>query len=120
MRDRLQGPGAAAARGAHGWPSWLAEVILTTNPNLEGEATAMYLANLLAPHVGVVSRIARGLPAVGDLEHTDEVTVIRFPPGATPRRAVMRRTRTRVLGSRPSVSGGPRPGQSVRVVEVPR
>src|SRR5436309_929831 len=52
------------------------EVILATNPNLEGEATAMYLADLLAPHVPVVSRIARGLPVGGDLEYADDVTLI--------------------------------------------
>jgi Recombinational DNA repair protein (RecF pathway) len=120
MRDQLQGTGAAAARGAHGWPSWRAEVILATNPNLEGEATAMYLADLLAPHVAVVSRIARGLPVGGDLEYADDVTLIRSLQGRRQVERCMRRTRTRVLGSRPSVSGGPRPGPSVRVVEVPR
>jgi len=53
------------------------EVILATNPNLEGEATAMYLADLLAPHVTLISRIARGLPVGGDLEYADDVTLIR-------------------------------------------
>jgi recombination protein RecR len=53
------------------------EVILATNPNLEGEATAMYLADLLADHVVTVSRIARGLPVGGDLEYADDVTLIR-------------------------------------------
>ncbi len=53
------------------------EVILATNPNLEGEATAMYLADLLAPHVPLISRIARGLPVGGDLEYADDVTLIR-------------------------------------------
>ena len=57
------------------------EVILATNPNLEGEATAMYLADLLAPHVPVVSRIARGLPVGGDLEYADDVTLIRSLQG---------------------------------------
>ncbi len=57
------------------------EVILATNPNLEGEATAMYLADLLAPHVAVVSRIARGLPVGGDLEYADDVTLIRSLQG---------------------------------------
>jgi recombination protein RecR len=55
----------------------ISEVILATNPNLEGEATAMYLADLLAPHVPLVSRIARGLPVGGDLEYADDVTLIR-------------------------------------------
>jgi recombination protein RecR len=63
------------------------EVILATNPNLEGEATAMYLADLLAPHVGSVTRIARGLPVGGDLEYADDVTLIRSLQG---RRAVER------------------------------
>lgn len=63
----------------------LVEVILATNPNLEGEATAMYLAERLEGSVGVVSRIARGLPVGGDLEYADEVTLIRALQG---RRAV--------------------------------
>ena len=57
------------------------EVILATNPNLEGEATAMYLADLLAPHVPMVTRIARGLPVGGDLEYADDVTLIRSLQG---------------------------------------
>ncbi len=61
------------------------EVILATNPTLEGEATAMYLAERLESTVGVVSRIARGLPVGGDLEYADEVTLIRALQG---RRAV--------------------------------
>jgi recombination protein RecR len=61
------------------------EVILATNPTLEGEATAMYLAERLEAVVGVVSRIARGLPVGGDLEYADEVTLIRALQG---RRAV--------------------------------
>ena len=57
------------------------EVILATNPNLEGEATAMYLADLLTPHVASVTRIARGLPVGGDLEYADDVTLIRSLQG---------------------------------------
>jgi recombination protein RecR len=57
------------------------EVILATNPNLEGEATAMYLADVLAPHVPNVTRIARGLPVGGDLEYADDVTLIRSLQG---------------------------------------
>ena len=63
----------------------LEEVILATNPTLEGEATAMYLAERLEGSVGLVSRIARGLPVGGDLEYADEVTLIRALQG---RRAV--------------------------------
>jgi recombination protein RecR len=63
------------------------EVILATNPNLEGEATAMYLADLIAPHVASVTRIARGLPVGGDLEYADDVTLIRSLQG---RRAIDR------------------------------
>jgi recombination protein RecR len=61
------------------------EVILATNPTLEGEATAMYLAERLERSVAVVSRIARGIPVGGDLEYADEVTLIRALQG---RRAV--------------------------------
>jgi len=51
------------------------EVILATNPNVEGEATAIYLAKLLKSLVGRVTRIARGLPVGGDIEYADEVTL---------------------------------------------
>lgn len=57
------------------------EVILATNPTLEGEATAMYLAERLEGTVVVISRIARGLPVGGDLEYADEVTLIRALQG---------------------------------------
>jgi len=53
------------------------EVIIATNPNLEGEATATYLARLLAPLGITVSRLASGLPVGGDLEYADEVTLGR-------------------------------------------
>lgn len=57
------------------------EVILATNPTVEGEATAIYLANLLKP-IGVrVTRIASGLPVGGDLEYADEVTLGRALEG---------------------------------------
>jgi recombination protein RecR len=59
----------------------ITEVILATNPNLEGEATAMYLADILAAHVPTVTRIARGLPVGGDLEYADDVTLIRSLQG---------------------------------------
>ena len=51
------------------------EVILCTNPNIEGEATAMYLSRLLTPLGLDVTRIARGLPMGGDLEYADELTL---------------------------------------------
>ena len=51
------------------------EVIIATNPSLEGEATALYVQRQLAPHVPVVTRIARGLPVGGDLEYADGVTI---------------------------------------------
>lgn len=53
----------------------IAEVIVATNPNTEGEATAMYLARLIAPLGVTVSRLASGLPVGGDLEYADEVTL---------------------------------------------
>ena len=53
------------------------EVILATNPNIEGEATAMYLARLMKPLGLRVTRIASGLPVGGDLEYADEVTLGR-------------------------------------------
>jgi recombination protein RecR len=51
------------------------EVILATNPSLEGEATALYVQGQLAPHGVNVTRIARGLPVGGDLEYADGVTI---------------------------------------------
>jgi len=57
------------------------EVILCTNPNLEGEATAMYLARLLLPLGVKVTRIASGLPVGGDLEYADELTLGRALEG---------------------------------------
>lgn len=53
------------------------EVIIATDPNLEGEATATYLSRLLAPMGLTVSRLASGLPVGGDLEYADEVTLGR-------------------------------------------
>ena len=57
------------------------EVILATNPNLEGEATAMYLSRLIAPLGVKVTRLARGLPFGGDLEYADELTMTRALEG---------------------------------------
>jgi recombination protein RecR len=55
----------------------IAEVIIATDPNLEGEATATYLTRMLAPLGITVSRLASGLPVGGDLEYADEVTLGR-------------------------------------------
>ena len=57
------------------------EVVLATNPTLEGEATAMYLAERLTADVGLITRIARGIPVGGDLEYADEVTLVRAMQG---------------------------------------
>ena len=53
------------------------EVVLATNPNVEGEATALYLARLLKPRGLSVTRLAFGMPVGGDIEYTDEVTLGR-------------------------------------------
>ncbi len=62
-------------------PEGVTEVILCTNPNLEGEATAMYLARLLTPLGLTVTRIASGLPVGGDLEYADDLTLGRALEG---------------------------------------
>ncbi|HLZ10770.1 MAG TPA: recombination mediator RecR [Chloroflexota bacterium] len=56
-------------------PEAVQEVILATNPNLEGDATAMYLMRLIQPLGITVTRLARGLPVGGDLEYADEITL---------------------------------------------
>ena len=57
------------------------EIVIATNPTLEGEATAMYIAERIGSRVGAVSRIARGIPVGGDLEYADEVTLVRALQG---------------------------------------
>lgn len=57
------------------------ELILATNPNMEGEATAMYIQRLIKPLGLKITRIARGLPVGGDLEYADEVTLSRALEG---------------------------------------
>jgi recombination protein RecR len=57
------------------------EIILATNPSLEGESTAMYVHRLLSPLVSRVTRLARGLPVGSDLEYADEVTLSRALEG---------------------------------------
>ena len=59
------------------------EVIIATNSNLEGETTAMYLSKLIKPTGIRVTRIASGVPVGGDLEYTDEVTLLRALDGRT-------------------------------------
>ena len=60
------------------------EIIIATNPNVEGEATAMYISRLLKPFGIKVSRIANGVPVGGDLEYVDEVTLSRALEGRRP------------------------------------
>ena len=57
------------------------EVIMATNPTVEGEATAMYIARLLKPMGITVTRIAHGIPVGGDIEYADEVTLARAMEG---------------------------------------
>ena len=80
------------------------ELILATNPNLEGEATSMYVAQMLAGNGVRVTRLARGLPMGGDLEYADEVTVSRALEG---RRALEPAARA-LPGSRAPSGGRPR------------
>ncbi len=80
IRELLVRVDEARAAGA-----LIEEVILATNPTLEGEATAMYLGERLQGSVELVTRIARGLPVGGDLEYADDVTLIRSLQG---RRAI--------------------------------
>lgn len=76
IRELLERVDEALAEGA-----MVEEVIIATNPTLEGEATAMYLGERLEGRVGSVTRIARGLPVGGDLEYADDVTLIRALQG---------------------------------------
>ena len=57
------------------------EIILATNPNIEGEATAMYISRLVKPSGIKTTRIAHGLPVGGDLEYADEVTLSKALEG---------------------------------------
>jgi len=57
------------------------EIIMATNPNIEGEATAMYISRLLKPLGIKVTRIAHGIPVGGDLEYADEVTLMKALEG---------------------------------------
>jgi recombination protein RecR len=62
-------------------PEGIKEIIIATNPNAEGESTALYLARLLAPLGVNVTRLAYGLPIGGDLDYADEVTLARALEG---------------------------------------
>ena len=75
--DQIRGKELVARLEAGG----VREVILATNPNIEGEATALYLLRLLKPFPVKVTRIARGLPMGGDIEYADEVTLARALEG---------------------------------------
>ena len=70
-------PADGPADGPASFASPVVEVIVATNPNLEGDATAMYIARLLEPLGLRVTRLARGLPAGADLEYADNVTLER-------------------------------------------
>jgi recombination protein RecR len=69
------GPDDLKIKGLLARVSGVSEIILATNPNVEGEATAIYLARLLKPLGVKVTRIAMGVPVGSDLEYTDEVTM---------------------------------------------
>ncbi|MGH9381758.1 MAG: recombination mediator RecR [Thermoanaerobaculia bacterium] len=75
------GPGELAIDGLLQRLAGVEEVILATNPNVEGEATALYLARLLKARGVKVSRLAFGMPVGGDIEYTDEVTLGRALSG---------------------------------------
>ena len=73
--DRLAIPGLMARLEG------VEEVVIATNPNVEGEATALYLARLIKPRGVRVTRLAFGMPVGGDIEYTDEVTLGRSLAG---------------------------------------
>ncbi len=75
--QRGVGPDDLAIDGLLGRLEGVEEVVVATNPNVEGEATALYLARLLKPRDVTVTRLAFGLPVGGDIEYTDEVTLGR-------------------------------------------
>ncbi len=74
LLQRIQARRTAPAEGEEA-PVPIEEVLVATNPNLEGQATAMYLAQLVKPLGIRVTRLAQGLPTGGDLEYADEVTL---------------------------------------------
>lgn len=80
---RIQGDGGISTKdGGDGRaPAGVEEVIVATNPNVEGEATALYLSRLLKPLGVLVSRIAMGMPVGGELEYTDSATIAKAMEG---------------------------------------
>jgi recombination protein RecR len=78
LLQRIQSSETAGLAGSR---APVREILLATNPNLEGEATAMYIARLIKPLGLRVTRLARGLPVGGDLEYADEVTLGRALAG---------------------------------------
>ena len=83
--QRGVGPDELAIDGLVARLEGVVEVVVATNPNVEGEATALYRARLLAPRSLAVTRLAFGMPVGGDIEYTDEVTLGRSLAG---RRAI--------------------------------
>lgn len=75
------GPDRLAIAGLFERLEGIDEIVLATNPNVEGEATALYLARLLKPRGIKVTRLAFGMPVGGDIEYTDEVTLGRSLAG---------------------------------------
>jgi len=75
------GPEELAVEGLFARLDGVEEVVLATNPNVEGEATALYLARRLAGRVPRLTRLAFGMPVGGDIEYTDEVTLGRSLAG---------------------------------------
>jgi recombination protein RecR len=75
------GPDRLAIPGLLGRLAGIDEVLLATNPNVEGEATALYLARLLKPRGVRITRLAFGMPVGGDIEYTDEATLGRSIAG---------------------------------------
>jgi recombination protein RecR len=75
------GPDRLAIQALLGRLAGVEEVVLATNPNVEGEATALYLARLLKGRGVKVTRLAFGMPVGGDIEYTDEVTLGRSLAG---------------------------------------
>lgn len=75
------GPDRLAIAGLLERLEGIEEIVLATNPNVEGEATALYLARLLKPRGIKITRLAFGMPVGGDIEYTDEVTLGRSLAG---------------------------------------